>query len=146
MSIVVAENFCTFHADATWLQCPYCASMRPFWHPLLSNGLVATEFRRAFCPLSDLLVQSNKGLSKNLAFILFIVASSGRKQTPQEQKANPSGKCFKHQWHWTVLDICPNSNNSMLPISCGMWMRCGSVDSFDSGWFACGVASRLAQP
>ena len=26
---------------------------------------------------------------------------------PQEQKVNPSDTCFKHEWHWTVLDICP---------------------------------------
>ena len=39
-------------------------SMLLFWHPLLSNGLVATASRRASCPLSDLLSQGNKGLSK----------------------------------------------------------------------------------
>ena len=33
------------------------------WHPSLSRGLVATESRRASCPLGDLLVQSDKGLS-----------------------------------------------------------------------------------
>ena len=44
-------------------------------------------------------------------------SSSGRRQTPQAQKINPSGMCFEQDWHWTVLDICPNSYNSMLPIS-----------------------------
>ena len=38
--------------------------MIPFWHPLLSNCLVATESRRASCPLGGSLVQGNKGLSK----------------------------------------------------------------------------------
>ena len=44
----------------------------------------------------------------------FNVASSGRKQTPQEKKAEPSGKCFQHEWHWTVRVICPSSYNSFF--------------------------------
>ena len=50
----------------------------------------------------------------NLALILCTVSSTDRMQTPQEQKVNPSRMCFKHEWYWTVLDICPNSYNSML--------------------------------
>ena len=42
----------------------YCVPMLLFWHPLLSNGLLATESRRASCPLSDELVQGRKGLPK----------------------------------------------------------------------------------
>ena len=41
--------------------CPCCASMLLFWHPLLSNGFVATESRRVSCSLSDPLVHGNKG-------------------------------------------------------------------------------------
>ena len=47
---------------------------------------------------------------------------------PQEQKLNPSGMCFKEERHWTVLDICPNSCNSMLSNS---WIvRLGSSLKF----------------
>ena len=45
----------------------------------------------------------HKGLSKlGISLILCIVSS------------------YKHEWHWTDLDICPNSYNSMLPISCSL--------------------------
>ena len=44
--------------------CPYHVSVLLFWHPLLSNDLVATEFRHASCPLTDVFEQDSEVLSK----------------------------------------------------------------------------------
>ena len=35
---------------------------------------------------------------------------------PKAQKMSPSVLCFKQDWRWTVLDICPN--DSKLPPRC----------------------------
>ena len=34
--------------------------------------------------------------------------------TPHEQKINPSSEYSKHDWRWMVLEISPNSNNSVF--------------------------------
>ena len=81
--------------------------------PCSSSGVHCFPMVCVSCLLSDPLAQGNE----NLDLILFIVSSSGRRQTPQEQKVSNSSMRLKHEWRWTVLDICPNSYNSMLPIS-----------------------------
>ena len=63
-----------------------------FWHSLLSNGLVATESRRASCPLSDSLVQSNKGLTKLGMLLLFLhQVKENRRPTPPASASSMNG-------------------------------------------------------
>ena len=40
-----------------------------------------------------------------------------RSNMPQEQKTNPSGTCFRQDWHRTVLDLSPSSQHAFLAAS-----------------------------
>ena len=58
----------------------YSFSMLLFWHPMLSNGLVASESRRVSCPLSDSFEQDkrHKNRRPNLPANVSSINDTGR--------------------------------------------------------------------
>ena len=115
----LAANFDTLHPLATWLRwCPVvfpCSSSGIHCFPMVLEPLSLAVLLASWAIHPCTAIRDYQSLES--VFFLFIVSSSGQRQTPQEDKVNPSGMCFKHEWHWTVLDICPNSYDSMLPSS-----------------------------
>ena len=100
-------------------ECPHCVFDAPH--------LASIAFQRSCChwvlvvllaPLGDLLrakvIRDNQSLESGFdpVYCVFIWSETKRHKN---RNVNSSGKCFEHNWHWTVRDLCPNSYNSTLP-------------------------------
>ena len=92
-----------------------CSSSDIHCFPMVSLPLSFAVFLTSWVIYSCKVIRNYHSLKSG--FDPVYCASSSRRQMPQEQKVNSSGMCFKQEWHWTVLDICPVSCDSMLPIS-----------------------------
>ena len=102
----LAANFDTLHPLATWLRwCPVvfpCSSSGIHCFPMVLEPLSLAVLLASWAIHPCTAIRDYQSLES--VFFLFIVSSSGQRQTPQEDKVNPSGMCFKHEWHWTVLE------------------------------------------